>query len=117
MVIFSIFLFAAFLWALFLPEAAHAATPALKMLSTPSCSACARMEQILNELSKKYEGKVTTEKINLQKHPEIAKRHNVRYVPHLLFLNADGNVFKEETGVLPLDKVLRTFKEAGISIE
>jgi hypothetical protein len=41
----------------------------------------------------------------------------VRYVPHLLFTDASDNVFKEGVGYMPLDEVLKTFKEAGIDVE
>ena len=117
MLIFLISFFAAFLLVLLLPNAARAATPMLKMLSTPSCPACARMERVLSDLSREYEGKITAEKVNLLEHREIAKQYNVRYVPHLLFIDADGNVFKEEVGALPLEKILQTFEEAGVSLE
>ena len=101
----------------FSPAASYAATPMLKMLLAPSCPACASMELVLNDLDKDYAGKVATEKINLLEHREIAKQYNVRYVPHLLFLDANGSVFKEEVGVLSLDEVLQRFKEAGVNIK
>jgi thioredoxin 1 len=103
---------------LFFPKALWAAElPALKVLSTPSCPACSQMGRILDELDSKYGDKVKTEKINLMEHRDIAKEYNVRYVPHLLFVDGAGKVVKEEVGYIPLDKVLATFKDAGINIE
>ena len=48
---------------------------------------------------------------------DIARKFKVRYVPHLLFMDASGNVVKESVGYMPLDEVLKTFKEAGINVE
>ena len=99
-------------------RASHASElPSLKLLSTPSCPACAKMYRILDELDSKYGDKVTTEKVNLLERRDIAKEYNVRYVPHLLFVDKDGKVVKEEVGYIPLDKVLTTFKDAGINLE
>ena len=108
----------ALLFLLVFSKAASASQlPALKVLSTPSCSACARMYRILDELDSRYGDKVTTEKINLLEHKDIAEEFKVRYVPYLLFIDKDGKVVKEEVGYLDLDKVLSTFKDAGISLE
>ena len=99
-------------------RASHASElPSLKVLSTPSCPACIQMYRILDELDSNYSGKVTTEKVNLLENRDIAKEFNVRYVPHLLFVDKDGKIFKEEVGYVPLDKVLATFKDAGINLE
>jgi thiol-disulfide isomerase/thioredoxin len=90
--------------------------PALKVLSTPSCPACAQMHRIMDDLNSTYGSKIATEKINLFEHRDIAKQYNVKYVPHLLFVDEEGKVFKEKIGVIPLGEVLQTFKEGGIDM-
>jgi thioredoxin 1 len=90
--------------------------PSLKVLSTPSCPACAQMSRVVDEIGIQYEGKLLTEKINLNEHRDIAQKYNVRYVPHLLFVDASGDVVKEKIGYVPLDEVLNTFREAGIDV-
>jgi thioredoxin 1 len=100
------------------PMAARAAElPSLKVLSTPSCPACAQMSRVVDEIDSQYGGKLATEKVNLYEHRDIAKQYNVRYVPHLLFVDGTGNVVKEKIGYVPLDEVLKTFREAGIDVE
>jgi thioredoxin 1 len=113
------FLFVAvFMLIMIFPGASRASDlPSLKVLSTPSCSVCAQMYRILDDLDSRYGDKVKTERINLLEHRDIAKEYNVRYVPHLLFVDGDGKVVKEEVGYIPLDKVLAIFKDAGISLE
>ena len=108
----------ALLFILIFPKASRASQlPSLKVLSTPSCSVCFKMFRILDELDSRYGDKVKTEKIDLLEHQDIASEFNVRYVPHLLFLDKDGKIVKEEVGYLPLDKVLAAFKDSGINLE
>jgi thioredoxin-like negative regulator of GroEL len=114
-VFFVLFLF---LFVAVMPKRALAAgLPSLKVLSTPSCPACAQMYRIVDEINDKYAGKLATEKINLYENRAIAAQYKVRYVPHLLFTDALGAVVKEGVGYMPLDEVLKTFEEAGIHIE
>ena len=75
------------------------------------------MSRVLDDLNQKYAGKLTAEKINVMEEQELARKHNVRYVPHLLFVDANGNVVKESVGYMPLDEVVKTFKEAGVVLE
>jgi thioredoxin-like negative regulator of GroEL len=113
---FSILVFSIVLHLLF-PALAHAAElPSLKVLSTPSCPACAQMYRVLDEIDSQYGGKLTTEKINLYEHRDIAQQYNVRYVPHLLFVDASGDVVKEKVGYVSLEEVLKTFQEVGINV-
>ena len=90
--------------------------PSLKMLTTPTCAACKQMSRVLDTLNSDYEGKLTTEEVNLLEHRDMAKAHNVKFVPHLLFLDGEGKVVTEKIGVISLEEVLGAFKEAGIEI-
>ncbi|NLL37874.1 MAG: thioredoxin family protein [Fretibacterium sp.] len=101
---------------LLLVPAYASSLPTLKMLSTPSCPACVQMSKVLDQLNAQYEGKLATEKVDVYEQPEIAQKYNVRYVPHLLFLDAEGKVVEQKVGYLSLEDVLKTFKASGIEI-
>ena len=90
--------------------------PSLKMLSTPTCSACRQMTRILDTLKVDYADKLTIEEVNLLENRDMAKKHKVKFVPHLLFVDGDGKVVSEKVGILTLETVLETFKEAGIEL-
>lgn len=75
------------------------------------------MSKVLDELNGKYGGKVVGEKIDVYENREAAQKYNVRYVPHLLFVDASGNVFKENIGYMALDEVVKAFKEGGIALD
>ena len=91
--------------------------PTLKSLSTPTCPACQQMAKVLDEINDKYAGKLAAEKVNVEEHPEMAREYKVRYVPTLLFLDAEGKVVRQEVGYRSLDEVLEIFKGAGVAIE
>ncbi|MDO4787325.1 MAG: thioredoxin family protein [Fretibacterium sp.] len=75
------------------------------------------MSKVLDEINEKYAGKLVAEKVDVNQHPEVAREHNVRYVPTLLFIDAEGKVLRQEVGYRSLDQVLSIFKEAGVTIE
>ena len=118
MVLLCVLLFVtALLIVMVFPRASRACErPTLKMLSTPSCPACAKMQKVLDELDDKYGDKIKTERINLLEHLDIAKEFKVRAVPHLLFCDQDGKIVKENIGYIVIDKVLANFKEVGIDL-
>ncbi|MDR2523346.1 MAG: thioredoxin family protein [Synergistaceae bacterium] len=100
----------------FLTAAQAENLPTLKVLSTPNCPNCAQMLRVLDEIDSKYGAKVATERVNLFEHRDVAKQYNVRYVPHLLFVDAAGNVVKQEIGAKSLEEVMSLFQEAGVNI-
>ncbi|MBR1671902.1 MAG: thioredoxin family protein [Fretibacterium sp.] len=91
--------------------------PTLKMLSTTTCPACAMMEPVLKDLADKYKGKVATEHVYLEDHPDVAKQYNVRYVPTLIFIDEKGNEVAQEVGYRSLDEVLAVFAQSGVKIK
>ena len=90
--------------------------PKLKMLSTKTCAACVQMNKVLKKIDSNYAGKIATQHVYLEDHPEEARKYNVRYVPTLIFIDAKGNEFATEIGYRSLDEVLEIFREAGVKI-
>ena len=91
--------------------------PTLKSLSTPTCPACQQMAKVVDEINEKYAGKLVAEKVDLEKNPEVAREYKVRFLPTLLFLDAEGKVVRQEVGYRSLDEILEIFKGAGVAIE
>ena len=90
--------------------------PSLTMLSTKTCPACEQMSQVINQLKTNYSGKISASKVYLEDNPDIAKQYNVRYVPTLLFKDANGKMIATEIGYKSLEQVLAVFRKAGINI-
>lgn len=112
-----IFVLALLLTVLLVSPTWAAKLPTLKMLSTTTCPACKMMEPVLKEINAKYSGKLATEHVYLEEHPEVAKQYGVRYVPTLIYLDADGKEIAQEVGYKPLEEVLQTFAKAGVKVQ
>ena len=95
---------------------ACAALPSVTMLSTKTCPACKQMAKVLDEINEQYKGKISTEHVYLEDKPELAEEYNVRYVPMLIFRDANGKERAREVGYRSLDEVLHIFENAGVKI-
>ncbi len=98
-------------------SSAYAALPSVMMLSTKTCPACAMMAKVLEDIDSNYGGKVSTSHIYLEDSPELADEYQVRYVPMLIFKDADGNEIAREIGYRPKAEVLKVFADKGIKIK
>ena len=74
------------------------------------------MSKVLDQLNEKYAGKLTAEKVDVYENPAIAQEYKVRYVPHLLFLDAEGKVVEQKVGFVSEEEVIKTFEAAGVAI-
>ncbi len=113
---FSVKILSALLLVMVLSSGACAALPSVTMLSTKTCPACEQMEAVMKELATQYAGKISTEHVYLEDHPDVAKKYNVRYVPTLLFRDGSGKIVAQEIGYKSLDGVLEVFRKAGVNI-
>ena len=75
------------------------------------------MSKVLDSINEKYADKLFAEKIDISVKREYASEFKVRYVPHLLFVDAKGDVFKQEVGFMQEEDVIQAFEKAGIMIK
>ena len=95
---------------------ACAALPSVTILSTKTCPACTQMEKVFRQINSEYKGKISTEHIYLEDNPEVAEEYNVRYVPMLIFKDANGKERAREVGYRSLEQVLQVFENNGVKI-
>ena len=74
------------------------------------------MSRVLDEIEAKYARKLATETVSLERHPEVGRAYNVRYVPTLIFVDARGKEVAQEVGYRTLEQVLAIFRKAGVKI-
>ena len=74
------------------------------------------MSKVLKQINATYKGKITTTHIYLENNPDIAKKYNVRYVPTLIFRDADGKEIAQEIGYRSLNDVIKIFAKNGVNI-
>ncbi len=63
----------------------------------PWCGPCRIMGPIIDNLSKKYDGKVKIAKINVDENQGLAGQYNIMSIPTMLFFKA-GKVVHTHTG-------------------
>ena len=64
------------------------------------CGPCKAIAPVLEELAQEYAGRVTIAKVNVDEHPGLAARFQVRSIPTLLFFK-DGRVVDQVIGAVP----------------
>ena len=64
------------------------------------CAPCRAIAPIVEELAKKYTGKVTFVKLNTDENPEVPLRYMVMGIPTLLFYK-DGKLVDQVVGAMP----------------
>lgn len=75
-------------------------TPVLVDFWAPWCPPCRAIAPSLEELSDELAGKLQVVKVDIDEHPELARRYGVRSIPSLKVF-VDGNVAKELLGAMP----------------
>lgn len=54
------------------------------------CGPCRRMEPILEELAKKYEGKIIIYQVDVDQNRQLSKKFNVSSIPYFVFFTKAG---------------------------
>jgi thioredoxin 1 len=62
------------------------------------CGPCKMQDPIIDEMKKKFEGRVEFKKIDIDENYELADKYKIMAVPTLI-IEKDGNVFEKYVGV------------------
>lgn len=90
--------------------------PRLVDLGASKCVPCKMMAPILDDLKKRYEGRMDVEFVDVWKNPDAGKAHGIKMIPTQIFFSADGKeVFRHE-GFFGKDDILAKWKELGVDV-
>lgn len=78
--------------------------PVLLDLWAPWCGPCRMVSPILEDLSRKYHGRLRVAKLNVDENPRTAARMEARSIPLLLFVK-DGAVAGRLVGAHPASEI------------
>jgi thioredoxin 1 len=73
-------------------EVTNAATPVVVDFGAKWCGPCKRLEPIVEELAKEYEGKVKIAKFDIDESPKTPAKFRVMSVPTVLFFKGGKQV-------------------------
>lgn len=68
------------------------------------CGPCKKMAPIIEELGKKYDGRIIVGKVDVDENPEITSQFGIRNIPTILFFK-DGQVVDKTVGAIPANDV------------
>ena len=74
--------------------------PLLVLVGAQWCGPCKQIAPALEELSSELAGRVTIAKLNIDDHPELAVRYNIRSIPMLALFDR-GSVKSTKVGAWP----------------
>ena len=91
-------------------EIATADVPVVVDFWAEWCGPCKMIAPILEEIAVEQEGKVTVAKLNVDEHPDLARRYDVMSIPTLLVFS-DGELRKRLIGAKGKGQLLEELNE------
>jgi thioredoxin 1 len=74
--------------------------PVLVDFWAPWCGPCRSIAPVLDQLAEQYSGKAKVVKVDIEAHPQIGMRYNVRSIPMLVMFK-DGQPAATQVGAPP----------------
>lgn len=83
-------------------------------LGADLCLPCKMMAPIMVKLEKEYKGRADIIFIDVWKHPEQAKKFNIRAIPTQIFFDKDGKEVDRHVGFLKEGAIIGKLKYLGV---
>lgn len=68
------------------------------------CPPCRILSPVVEELARKYAGRVVFGKLNVDENPSVAERYGIMSIPTLLYFR-EGKLVDETVGALPAEMI------------
>ena len=88
----------------------HGSTPIVVDFYADWCGPCRKLAPTMEELSKKYEGKVIFYKVDIEKSGDISKAFAIDAIPTILYIKADVRP-KRSVGFLTKDQLIEIIEK------
>lgn len=83
-------------------------------IGAKACIPCKMMIPVIENSSKKYEGRAAVIFIDVWKHPDEAPKFGVRAIPTQIFYDKDGKEYKRHEGYLDQESLDKIMAELGV---
>jgi thiol-disulfide isomerase/thioredoxin len=91
--------------------------PSLVDFGSTGCVPCDMMAPILDELGKKYKGKINVLFIHVGEEPILAERYSIKSIPLQVFFDKAGKEVFRNVGFFAKEKILAKWKELGVEMK
>lgn len=89
--------------------------PTILEFSSPTCSCCVKLKQVLPGVESKYASKIDIQKFNVaapdSKIKQLMSTYSINTIPTLIFIDKNGNVIRTTRGYLTADQLDTYFNE------
>jgi thioredoxin 1 len=75
------------------------------------------MVPVMEQLEKKYAGKLIVEFHNVKQDPTYARKYGIRLIPTQIFLDARGDEVYRHEGYFPLDEIEIILAQMGVTVD
>ena len=76
------------------------------------CGPCKAMGPILQDVSKKVDGRAKIYKIDVDKNPKVAAKYHIQGVPTLMVFK-NGKMIWRQSGVVPANQLVEVLEKNG----
>jgi len=73
------------------------------------CGPCKAMAPAMEEMEKKYVGKIEFQKIDVDQEPDLANKYNISGVPTIIVLSPEGKILDSMVGAQTADELDKMF--------
>ncbi len=91
--------------------------PKLVDFGSTHCIPCKKMEPILEELQREYQGVLEVVFIDTEKYPEYAKQYKIELIPTQIFLDPLNQELFRHEGFFPKQDILKKWQDLNISLK
>jgi thioredoxin 1 len=84
-------------------------------LGAHSCIPCKMMAPILEELQEEYKNRAAIVFIDLEKHPQEAKKFNLKTIPTQIFFDKHGEEVYRHQGFMDKKSIVEKLQSLGVS--
>lgn len=96
-------------------EAAKAkGMPVFVDVGLTTCIPCKKMVPVLDELSKKYKGRMEVVFVHMDEEKSYARHLGVTLIPTQILFDKDGHEFARHVGYIPVEDCERLIKKMGL---
>lgn len=76
------------------------------------CRPCKKVEPVIKELAKEYEGKMRFAKLNVDENQSLAMEYGVLSIPMFLIMDNNSNIIESFVGAIPKNKFINHIEAA-----